>query len=70
VLRVAAELAGALDFAAVINITHGALHPRDVLLSPEESRGGSSAWGDRAVSHPAVSGLGAGRPCRRCSGPD
>lgn len=37
-LRVAAELAGALDFAAVVGIAHGALHPRDVLLSAEESR--------------------------------
>jgi serine/threonine-protein kinase len=37
-LRVAAQLAGALDFAAVVNIAHGALHPRDVLLSPEETR--------------------------------
>jgi len=37
-LRVAAQLAGALDFAAVINVHHGALHPRDVLLSPGETR--------------------------------
>ena len=37
-LRVAAQLAGALDFAAVVNIHHGALHPRDVLLSPEDTR--------------------------------
>jgi serine/threonine-protein kinase len=37
-LRVAAQLAGALDFAAVVNVAHGALHPRDVLLSPEETR--------------------------------
>ncbi len=37
-LRVAAQLAGALDFAAVVHIAHGALHPRDVLLSPEETR--------------------------------
>src|SRR6202035_1821675 len=38
VLRVAAKLAGALDFAAVVEIGHGALHPRDVLLSPEDTR--------------------------------
>jgi hypothetical protein len=38
VLRVAAQLAGALDFAAVVEIGHGALHPRDVLLSPEDTR--------------------------------
>jgi eukaryotic-like serine/threonine-protein kinase len=37
-LRVAAQLAGALDFAAVVHVAHGALHPRDVLLSPEETR--------------------------------
>jgi serine/threonine protein kinase len=37
-LRVAAQLAGALDFAAVVNVHHGALHPRDVLLSPEDTR--------------------------------
>jgi serine/threonine-protein kinase len=37
-LRVAAQLAGALDFAAVVNIAHGALHPRDVLLSADETR--------------------------------
>jgi serine/threonine-protein kinase len=37
-LRVAAQLAGALDFAAVVNVHHGALHPRDALLSPEETR--------------------------------
>ncbi len=37
-LRVAAQLAGALDFAAVVNVEHGALHPRDVLLSTDETR--------------------------------
>jgi hypothetical protein len=37
-LRVATQLGGALDFAAVVNIGHGALHPRDVLLSTEETR--------------------------------
>ena len=37
-LRVAAQLAGALDFAAAVNVTHGALHPRDVLLSSDDSR--------------------------------
>jgi hypothetical protein len=36
-LRVATQLAGALDFAAVVNIAHGALHPRDVLLSSEDT---------------------------------
>jgi len=37
-LRVAAQLAGALDFAAAVHMTHGALHPRDVLLSSDDTR--------------------------------
>jgi hypothetical protein len=37
-LQVAVQLAGALDFAAVVNVTHGALHPRDVLLTTDEAR--------------------------------
>ena len=37
-LRVAAQLGGALDFGAVMNVFHGALHPRDVLLSTDETR--------------------------------
>lgn len=37
-LRVAAQLAGALDAAAAIHIEHGVLHPRDVLLSGDETR--------------------------------
>jgi serine/threonine-protein kinase len=37
-LRVAAQLAGALDFAAVVNIVHGTMHPRDILLSSDETR--------------------------------
>ena len=38
VLRVAASLAEALDFAAARQIVHGALHPRDVLMSTDELR--------------------------------
>ena len=38
VLRVASHLADALDFAAAVNITHGALSPRDVLVSQDEVR--------------------------------
>ena len=34
----AAQLADALDFAASVNIVHGALHPRDVLLSSDDTR--------------------------------
>jgi serine/threonine protein kinase len=37
-LRVAQQLAGALDFAAAVNIFHGALHPRDALLSSDDTR--------------------------------
>jgi len=37
-VRVAVQLAAALDFAAVFNIAHGALHPRDVLLTSEDTR--------------------------------
>src|SRR5262249_15479354 len=37
-LRVAAQLAGALDFAAVVNVAHGSLHPRDVLISADTAR--------------------------------
>jgi hypothetical protein len=37
-LRVAAQLAGALDFAAAVHVHHGALHPRDVLLSSDDTR--------------------------------
>ena len=37
-LRVAAQLAGALDFANAVQVRHGALHPRDVLLSSDDTR--------------------------------
>jgi len=37
-LRVAAQLAGALDFAAAVQVYHGALHPRDVLLSAADTK--------------------------------
>jgi hypothetical protein len=37
-VRIVAELAGALDFAAVVNVTHGMLHPRDVLIAADEVR--------------------------------
>src|SRR5262249_43551113 len=38
VVRVATQLAGALDFASAVNVVHGMLHPRDVLLSSGEVR--------------------------------
>jgi hypothetical protein len=37
-VRIVTELAGALDFAAVVNVTHGTLHPRDVLIAAEDVR--------------------------------
>lgn len=37
-LRIASQLGGALDFAAAVNVFHGALHPRDVLVSTDETR--------------------------------
>ena len=37
-LRLIGQLAGALDFAAVAGVHHGALHPRDVLVAPNEVR--------------------------------
>jgi serine/threonine protein kinase len=49
-VRVVAHLAGALDFAAIVDIAHGALHPRDVLISTNETR---------------LTGLGIGRALER-----
>ena len=37
-LRVAEQLAGALDFAAAADVEHGGLHPRDVLLQGDQAR--------------------------------
>ena len=37
-LRLIGQLAGAIDFAAVAGVHHGALHPRDVLVAPNEVR--------------------------------
>ena len=37
-LRVGVQLAGSLDFATAVGIDHGALHPRDVLVSQDEVR--------------------------------
>jgi hypothetical protein len=36
VVGIAAQLSGALDFAASVNMDHGVLHPRDVLLAGGE----------------------------------
>src|SRR5688500_19098854 len=32
------QLAGAVDFARAAGVGHGALHPRDVFVTPEEAR--------------------------------
>jgi serine/threonine-protein kinase len=37
-LRIAAQVAGALDFSATADVDHGVLHPRDVLTSTDETR--------------------------------
>jgi serine/threonine protein kinase len=58
-LRVAAQLAGALDFANAAQVRHGALHPRDVLLSSDETR--VTGLG---VAH-ALERVGIGAPVRR-----
>jgi serine/threonine protein kinase len=58
-LRVAAQLAGALDFANAVQVRHGALHPRDVLLSSDETR--VTGLG---VAH-ALERIGIGAPVRR-----
>ncbi|MQA30671.1 MAG: PEGA domain-containing protein [Luteitalea sp.] len=36
--RIATQMAAALDFAAEAGIVHGALHPGDVLVSPDDTR--------------------------------
>jgi len=58
-LRVAAQLAGALDFAAAVQVRHGALHPRDVLLSSDDTR-----LTGIGVSH-ALERIGMAAPVRR-----
>lgn len=37
-LRLVRRLAGAVDFAATVGVHHGCLHPRDILVAPEEAR--------------------------------
>jgi len=37
-LAIVTQLAGALDFAAAAGVLHGALHPRDVLVAPDDTR--------------------------------
>ncbi len=37
-IRILAAVAGALDFAGAVGIQHGALHPRDLLVTADETR--------------------------------
>jgi serine/threonine protein kinase len=37
-MRILVSVAGALDFAAAVGVHHGALHPRDLLVTPDETR--------------------------------
>ena len=53
-LRVAAQLAGALDFAAAAHVYHGVLHPRDVLIAQDDTR---------------LTGLGVAAASRRSASP-
>ena len=32
------QLAGAIDFARAAGVGHGALHPRDIFMTPDEAR--------------------------------
>ena len=73
-LRVAAQLAGALDFAAVVDISHGALHPRDVLMSSDDTRltgmGVAHALETRRRDGAGAQAVhAAGTNCRRRVGP-
>jgi serine/threonine-protein kinase len=38
VLPIITQLAGAIDFARTAGVGHGALHPRDIFVTPEETR--------------------------------
>jgi hypothetical protein len=38
VLPIITQLAGAIDFARAAGVGHGALHPRDIFVTPEETR--------------------------------
>ena len=38
VLPLITQLAGAIDFARTAGVGHGALHPRDIFVTPEEAR--------------------------------
>ena len=58
-LRIATQVGGALDFAAAADVFHGALHPRDVLVSTEDTRVTGLGLAQ------ALEGLGIAPPIRR-----
>lgn len=58
-LRLATQVGGALDFAAAANVFHGALHPRDVLVSAEDT------WVTGLGLAQVLEGLGVAPPIRR-----
>jgi serine/threonine protein kinase len=58
-LRVATQLAGALDFAAAVHVHHGSLHPRDVLIASDET------WLTGLGVAQAVQAVGVTPPTRR-----
>ena len=58
-LAIVTELAGALDFAAAAGVLHGALHPRDVLVAPDDTR-----LVDLGIAA-ALEGVGLRAPIRR-----
>jgi serine/threonine protein kinase len=59
VLPFITQLAGAIDFARAAGVGHGALHPRDIFVTPEEAR----ATGFGVVE--ALERVGARAPVRR-----
>jgi serine/threonine-protein kinase len=58
-LTMITHLAGAIDYAAAAGVLHGALHPRDVLVAPEETH-----LIDLGVA-PALEAVGVRAPVRR-----
>lgn len=59
VLPFITQLAGAIDFARAAGVGHGALHPRDIFVTPDEAR----ATGFGVVD--ALEGVGLRAPVRR-----
>jgi hypothetical protein len=58
-MRILTSVAGALDFAAAVGVHHGALHPRDLLVTPDDTRVTGLGVG------PALEKIGLRAPMRR-----